>query len=339
MKYFDRFFQPAGWQEKTFTAADGATLRYGHARPAHLAPADIKGTVVITTGYADYIESYYDTLHEYLGRGYEVYIMDWAGQGGSARRAAGALAPRAFGVADHVAHLHQFRHQIVAPHATPDKPMIMSTHSMGGQIGMQYMHLYPKDFDCAVLAAPLVDFGLSGFSRAILSGIFKSAVAMGWRDSALKGGRSNIQRQAVAERKKIRPGEPVRVDLHRTFFELAKPLGAEDPSVALISSLFDSTARMSDEVVLKGISTPVLLGVAGQDHIVNNHAITRAAAMLPDARLVHMPEGTHGLWHDRPSALTAWWKEVDSFLADCHARWQNAAKPSKVAPPPMPPAA
>lgn len=340
MKYFDRFFQPAGWEEKTFTAADGVTLRYGHARPPGIADADIKGTVIMTTGYGDYIESYYDTIHEYHARGYDVWIMDWAGQGGSARRGAGALAEKAFGVADHVAHLHQLRHQIVAPGAVAGKPVILSSHSLGGQIGLNYMHLYPKDFDAAVLAAPLVDFGLSSVARALLSGIFKSAASMGWRDAAIKGGRAGIQKQAQAERKKIRPGEPVRVDLHRTFFSLAKPLGAEDPSVALIDSLFDSTSRMNEEVVLKNLNTPVLLGVAGKDHIVNNKAIDRAASLLPDARVVNLPDATHGIWQDKPAVQSAWWSAVDSFLADCHARWQDV-KPKPLQPviPPLPPAA
>ena len=340
MKYFDRFFQPAGWDEKTFTAADGVTLRYGHARPPGMSDADIKGTVVMTTGYGDYIESYYDTIHDYLARGYDVWIMDWAGQGGSARRGAGALAEKAFGVADHVAHLHQLRHQIVAPQAIAGKPVILSSHSLGGQIGLNYMHLFPKDFDAAVLAAPLIDFGLSGFTRALLSGIFKSAAAMGFRDAAIKGGRAGIQKQAIAERKKIRPGEPVRVDLHRTFFSLAKPLGAEDPSVALIDSLFESTTRMNEEIVLKNLNIPVLLGVAGKDHIVNNKAIDRAATLLPNARVINLPEATHGIWQDKPAVQAAWWNAVDSFLADCHARWNGLnAKPVKPAIPPMPPAA
>lgn len=339
MKYFDRFFQPAGWEEKNFTAADGVTMRYGHARPPHLSDAEIKGTVIMTTGYGDYIESYYDTIHEYLGRGYDVWIMDWAGQGGSGRRAAGALAEKAFGVADHVAHLHQFRHQIVAPQALAGKPTILSSHSLGGQIGLNYMHLYPKDFDAAVLAAPLIDFGLSGFARALLSGIFKSASAMGWRDAAIKGGRAGIQKQAVAERKKMRPGEPVRVDLHRTFFALAKPLGAQDPSVALIDSLFDSTTRMNEEVVLRNLDTPVLLGVAGKDHIVNNKAIERAAALLPDARVIAMDDATHGIWQDKPAVQNTWWAAVDGFLADCHARWLGVnAAPVKPVIPPQPPA-
>lgn len=334
MKYFDRFFQPAGWEEKTFTAADGVTLRYGHARPPHLAPEQVKGTVIMTTGYADYIESFYDTMHDYLNRGYDVWIMDWAGQGGSARRGAGQHADKAFGVADHIAHLHQFRHQIVAPAVRADAPVIYSSHSMGGQIGLNYMHLYPGDFAGAVLAAPLVDFGLSGVVRAVLSGIFKSASALGLRDAAIKGGRAGIQKQASSQRKKMRPQGPVRVDLHRTFFSLAKPLGAEDPSVALIDSLFESTSRMNEELVLKTLDTPVLLGIAGKDHIVNNSAIERAGALLPDARVVSLPDATHSIWQEKPAVLKVWWQAVDGLLADCHARFHAARRPAAATPPP-----
>lgn len=324
MKYFERFFQPQGWQEKTFTAKDGASIRYAHL-PAKGAAV---GTVIITTGYADYVESYYETMQDYADRGYDVWIMDWAGQGGSSKRGAGAL--KAYGVEDHMQHLQQFRHEIVTPVA--DKPVILSTHSLGGQVALNYLRAWPRDFDAAILAAPLVDFGLSPVARAMLSYIFRSAVGMGWRDAAIGGGRAGIQRQAISQRRKTAPNEPVRIDLHRTFFLLAKPLGAEDPSVALIDSLFKSTMQMNEEVVLKSIQTPVLIGLAGTDYIVNNDAIRRAAATIPGAKLVELPKATHGIWQESAEIVKPWWAAVDSFLAEQHNR---KPKPP-VNPPPKP---
>jgi lysophospholipase len=325
MKYFDHFFQPKGWQEKTFTAKDGATLRYGHAAPA----GESRGTVVITTGYADCIETYFDTIQSYLDRDYAVYIMDWAGQGGSAKKGSSPAADKAFGINEHMAHLDQFRHEIVGA-AAGGKPVILSTHSLGGQIGLNYLQHKPAAFDAAILAAPLVDFGLSAQARAVLRAVFRYAAGAGLRDASLSGGRAGIQKQAINARKKIKKDEPVRIDLHRTFFMLAKPLGAEDPSVGLIDSLFESTARLSDEVALKSITTPVLLGLAGRDHIVNNDAIRRAGVLMPDARLLEIPEATHGIWADRPEVQRRWWAAVDSFLDEQHNRWRR--QPPSAAP-------
>ncbi len=325
MRYFDHFFQPIGWQEKTFTAQDGVDLRYGMVMPR--GPA--KGSIVITTGYGDCIEHYFDTIQSYLSRDYAVFIMDWAGQGGSAKKGSSPAASRAFGIGDHVAHLHEFRHSIVAAHGP--EPVILSTHSLGGQVALNYLQKHPKDFDAAILAAPLIDFGLSPQARAAIRIIFRYAALAGMRDLSFKGGRAGIQKQAINARKRAKKDEPVRIDLHRTFFMLAKPVGAQDPSVGLIESLFESTARMNDEQTLRSIQVPMLIGIAGRDHIVNNDSIRRAAQFLPQATVAEVVEATHGMWRDHPGADKSWWVAVDSFLALQH----RGAAPSVV--PPAPP--
>lgn len=328
MKYFDHFFQPQGWQEKTFTAKDGADLRYGIAQPK----GNQKGVVVITTGYGDSIEHYFDTVQDYLDRSYAVVIMDWAGQGGSIKRGGSPAANRAFGIADHVAHLHELRQTVVAPIAG-DQPVILSTHSLGGQVALNHLQQHPQDFDATIMAAPLIDFGLSPQMRAAIRTIFKYAVMAGLRDMSFAGGRASIQKQAINARKKIKKDEPVRIDLHRTFFMLAKPIGAEDPSVGLIESLFESTARMNDETALRNINTPLLIGLAGRDHIVNNDSIRRAAQLLPQARLVDMPDATHGIWSEPPHITKSWWAEVDAFLDTLQNNSKARPVPKKPAPP------
>ena len=325
MKYLDKFFQPPGWQESSFTADDGRKIRYGHAQPTD---TPVKGTVVLTTGYADFIETFHETLHEYLDRGYAVWIMDWAGQGGSDKQK--SSSDKTVEVDDHVRHLRQFRQQIVK--ADADKPVFMSTHSMGGQIGLHYLHQYPKDFDWAIMAAPLVDFRLRGISRTVLKGTFKSAVELGLGNQPIRGARKGIQRQAVAERKRLRSEDPVRMNLHRTFFLMNQQLRAEDPTVGLLDSLLESASKINEEKILKAIQAPILLGVAGGDHIVDNKAILRASTLLPGATLVEIKDATHGMWFDRQGPRTAWWQAIDSYLQDRHVQFDRDHQPIKKPP-------
>lgn len=320
MRYLDRFFQPKNWQEDYFTNQQGKKIRYGHVKPE----GEVKGTVIITTGYADFIESYHETVHEYLDRGYDVWMMDWAGQGGSEKKRGADVKAQV--LEDHVRDLRQFRHQVVQ--AEKDKPIFMSTHSMGGQIGLQYMQRHPEDFDFAVLAAPLVDFRLKGIARSLLQAAFRSAVSLGLGDQTIKGGRRGITRQIRAERKKLRKEDPVRMDLHRTFFLMNQQLRAEDPTFGLIDSLFEATARLNEEIVLRGIKTPVLFGVAGNDDLVDNDAILRAAEYLPNARHAVIPNATHDMWRERLQYRLEWWSHVDRFLQDQHARLAGPKGPS-----------
>lgn len=313
MRYLERFFQPENWEEDFFTSRHGKKIRYGHAEPA----GEKKGTVIMTTGYADFIESYHETIHEYLDRGYAVWIMDWAGQGGSEKKRDDSV--KAQTIDDHVEDLRQFRHQVVQG-ANDGKPVFMSTHSMGGQIGLQYLMKHEKDFDFAVLAAPLVDFSLSGAARTMLQAAFKSAVNLGLGDQSLTGGRKGVTRQILAERKRMRKEDPVRMDLHRTFFMMNQQLRAEDPTFGLIDSLFDATERLNHEKALKNIATHILFGVAGKDDLVDNNATLRAARLIPNAKVAKIDEATHDMWQERQKYRLEWWVHIDAFLTLQHQR-------------------
>ena len=132
MKHLERFFQPDGWQEGSFTNRQGKKIRTGHATPK----GACKGTVVITTGYADFTEAYFETIHNYLDRGYAVWMMDWAGHGGSEKIRKGQQTDqkKVAILDDHIADLEQFRKTVVEPAA--GKPVFLSTHSMGGQVAL-----------------------------------------------------------------------------------------------------------------------------------------------------------------------------------------------------------
>lgn len=306
MKYLDRFFEPDHWQQDTFTNAAGKKIRYGFAEPV----GEKKGTVILTTGYADFIDSYHETIHDYLDRGYAVYAMDWAGQGGSDKNYSDDQKAQV--ITDHIRDLHQFRHTIAKVDA--QKPVILSTHSLGGQVSMHYLKEHEKDFDYAVLAAPLVDFSIKGMARGILKAVFQSAVGLGLGDLIIRDGRKGITKQLTEERKRLKRQDPVRMDLHKTFFLMNRQLRAEDPTIGLINSLFEYTAKLNEEVVLSSIKTPVLFGLAGEDNIVDNDAIRKAANFMPNAKLVEIKGATHSLWHERQSYRQEWWRAVDGFL-------------------------
>ena len=326
MSYLERFFEPKGWQSGKFTNKDGKQIRYGHVEPA----GEKKGTVVLTTGYADLIESYDETIREFTSRGYAVWAMDWAGQGGSDKKITADEKERR--LEDHIHDLEQFRRDIVK--ADDTKPVIMSTHSMGGQIGLHYLQRHPEDFDFALVAAPFIDFELGPLARAALKGIFRTAVELGFGDQDLAGARKSVVRHmsSLHRKKKETDKDAIRIDLHRTFMMLNGEKRAEDPTLAMIDSLFDSTAKMNEETFLKSIQAPVLIGAAEHDETINNEAIKRAAALLPQAKYVFLKDASHGVWTERKPVREEWWRHVDGFLKEQHARFDSA--PAKAAKPP-----
>jgi lysophospholipase len=308
MASLNRFFEPDGWQEDSFTSTTGKKIRYGHAEPA----GEKKGTVVITTGYADFREAYHETIHEYLDRGYAVWMMDWAGHGGSEKNAAPPKKGQT--VEDHIEDLRKFRQEIVQ--FDKSQPLFLSTHSMGGQVALRYLEQHQSDFNFAILATPLVEMRPMGTGKDLMKQAFAAAVEGGLANQRIKDGRRALTRQLTAERKDMREKNPVRMGLHKAFMLLNDKLKAEDPTIGYVDSLFKSTEKTSSENFLRSIKTPVLFGIGGADDVIDNESVRRAGRLVPNAKTVEIDGGLHALWIDRDTQRRAWWKEIDGFIAD-----------------------
>ncbi len=316
MANLNRFFEPDGWQEDNFTSTTGKKIRYGHAEP----PGTKKGTVVITTGYADFIEAYHETINEYLYRGFAVWMMDWAGHGGSEKNTTPPKKGQT--VEDHIEDLRKFRQEIVD--AAAGKPVLLSTHSMGGQVALRYLEQHQSDFNFAILATPLVEMRIKGEPATLMREAFEAAVAEGLADQQIKDGRRSMTRQLVAERKDKREKNPVRMGLHKTFMLLNDTLKAEDPTIGYVDSLFKSTAKTSNDDFLKTIKTPILFGIGKSDDVIDNDSVCRAAKTVQNGVAAEIDGGLHALWIDRDTQRKAWWTEIDAFIADQQLKFKPA---------------
>ena len=76
-----RFTQPEEWVSGEFANADGANLRFGilarHQHPV--------ANIVIVNGLSEFAKKYFETVRNLDDLGYNVYCMDWRGQGASDR--------------------------------------------------------------------------------------------------------------------------------------------------------------------------------------------------------------------------------------------------------------
>src|SRR3569623_3223171 len=73
---------PHDFVSGTILARDGVELRFARRAP----PAWRKGTVCVFTGRGECIEKYFETVRDLRARGFAVAMIDWRGQGHSARQ-------------------------------------------------------------------------------------------------------------------------------------------------------------------------------------------------------------------------------------------------------------
>ena len=86
----ERFLPPPGFVWGSFTARDGAVLRWGH-----LPVANARAECVMAGGFGEFIEKQFETVRDLAARGVAVWCLDWRGQGGSIRPRRLPTRPRA----------------------------------------------------------------------------------------------------------------------------------------------------------------------------------------------------------------------------------------------------
>ena len=119
---------PEGAISGQIKTPDGAELRYARWP----GPVGCKGTVCVFTGRGEYMEKYFETVHELRERGFAVAMIDWRGQGLSSRRLRDPRKGYVRAFSDFETDVETFVREIVLPDCPP--PHFALAHSMGGAV-------------------------------------------------------------------------------------------------------------------------------------------------------------------------------------------------------------
>ncbi|MBA4011871.1 MAG: alpha/beta hydrolase [Phenylobacterium sp.] len=167
-----RFYPPEGWAWGYIGVGDQPLQRYGVASTKRVPVA----TVVIVPGYGETAELWFETASDLIGRGYTVWILDRAGQGGSGRYA----LPRDLGFTPsfdpEVAALRELVRVVVRP--TPTAPLVLLTQADGAVVALSAVRSGLK-VDGVVASAPQM---AAAPEKALLGPVKRaSAPPPGWK--------------------------------------------------------------------------------------------------------------------------------------------------------------
>lgn len=287
--------------------SDGVRLRYGRwsvPKPRAIA--------VVLTGRNEFIEKYDEVARELTQRNFEVWSLDWRGQGLSTR----ALPQRERGyVASFVYYLSDLRAFLRIVRQSSKLPLMVFGHSMGGHVALRYMHDFPDAIDAAVLTAPMIDMTTRRYPPGLAKLIAEVAV---------------VTRFATRYAPSMRDYDPKR-DLFdgndatsdRGRFERRVRLLSENPQLRLGGVTFGWVAAAYRSIViaqapqyLAGITTPLLIFAAGDDRVVNTEAIFEAQKAMRDCRVVMLDGSRHEVMQENDTVRGQFWHEVDRFLLE-----------------------
>jgi lysophospholipase len=323
-------FYPSGVKSGSFRNDEGRDVYYYKAAPV----GELKGRVVFTPGYGDSVNYHYDAVRKWQERGFEVYAMDWIGQGLSDRENPAQVQDANDRLMNrHMLDLQKFVQEIVPKDRSV--PLILSTHSMGGHVGMLHLKNFPGTFDGAVLAAPLLDLNTSILPRSAFKGIVSAMNSLGFDDNSLPNWRNLLNRVKATSGNiaDLTQNDPAKLTLSQQgqlrMEELLKGVQVGLPTWGFLRRIYPSLDEMRRDDYFDNIRTPVLLVAAGRDELIENKSIRFAAKELPKGFLLELPTSTHNVWNDSERNKDTLWKAIDQFVD----HGMNAAPQKRPAPP------
>lgn len=288
------------------TAPDGTKLRIGHWPTANSARR-----IVLCHGRTEFLEKYAEVIGELNGRGFDVWSMDWRGQGLSGRALDNPQKGHIDNFATYMDDLVWFFSLMDAESAAET---VLMGHSMGGHIVLRTLLEGRITADRAIMTAPMLDFPMRRLSRMVIAGLCQAAGLTGF------GGRYVIGMGDYDAARIKFDGNPLTGDRKRfeaIYAAIAANPGVEmgGPTFGWLGAAFNSIGRLHGLSGSSRPSCPILLCTAMADTVVSVDAQNAMGNALPTCTQLRLEDAAHEILHETDAIRGRFWDAFDRFTA------------------------
>jgi len=290
----------------TIKTPDGAELRFARWAP----PAGRKGTVCVFPGRTEPIEKYFETVRDLRERGFAVAMIDWRGQGHSARRLRDPRKGYVRDFADYEIDVDAFVQQVVLPDCPP--PYFALAHSMGGAVMLRVAHAGKRWFDRMVLSAPMID--LPGHRTAFVARALLRLLRLTGQGGRYVPGGSDALTGSESFINNPFTSDPVRFARNAAILEEDPTLGIGSPTVAWADTAFRAMHGFRAANYPSEIRQPILMLAASNDAVVSTAAIEEFAYHLRAGSHLVIAGSKHEILQEQDRYRAQFWAAFDAFV-------------------------
>lgn len=282
-----RFYPPEGWGWGLVQVGDGPAQRYGVSAPA----TAVRAQVLILPDYGESAETWFETASDLNARGYAVWVLDGAGQGGSGH----LTAPRDLGYVNSFspddAAVRAMITTVIRP--TAHAPLVVLGQGVGGLVALRATEKGASPAGL-ILSTPALDSLAGGATTTLEMMLFGHRRAPGqgaWR----RDGQDDFAAGLTHDRWRGRTTH---------LWQVANPdLRMGGPSVAWVSAFNAAAAEARDG--LKDETAPLIV-LEGDG--------AKGCRALPRCEARAFPGGGRRLELERDPVRSAWLEAVDGFI-------------------------
>jgi lysophospholipase len=303
-----RFQKPPHWRWGYFTNSDKARIRYGFSPTSCANP---NGIIVLVPGFTGCGEEFFESIKDFLKAGYDVWEMDWRGNGGSQRYLANPDKIHSLGVSHDTRDLRQFISTVVQNKGA--LPIYLIAHSFGGLVALEFLHDEPALVQKAVLSSPA--FSFPKVPACLAHSVAQTICHFGHGEDYAydQGDYPHLEPKLLNPL--MHTHDPERLRLPDALFYVHPELRIGGATWGFVAQFTEAVDRLTSAPYLASIKAPVLICSGSQDRISYPEPHARVAAILPAARLLVIKDGRHELMRECDTMRNAWLENVFKFLS------------------------
>ena len=276
----------------TVETVDKITLRY--AMWSSLTVPS-KGTVIIASGRAEFIEKYFETITDLRNLGFGVVSFDWRGQGRSSRMLANPKKGYVEDFNQYVIDLETIMEDVVLPDCRP--PYYILGHSTGSLIALLAAPGANNKIRRMVLASPLLSLNslpMSQVNLRRLAGLFKM---FGMGENFIDAKKYTLETASFIGNRLT--SDSVRFKRNGDLARAEPGLAIGGATISWVHAACTAMDRVWDPEFMASISIPTMLIAAGNDQIVSSDAVEEFGARLRTGAQLTIDGAQHELMQER----------------------------------------
>ena len=284
--------RPTGAVSGFVKTQDGYNLRYARWKPTKF-PG--KGTVLLVSGRAEFIEKQYETIADLRALGYEVVSFDWRGQGGSDR----LLEDSRRGYIDDFDQYILDFETVINEIALPDcpAPFFVVGHSTGSLVALLAAPRFANRIDRMVLCSPLLGLGRQSVAMPLVRFLSVAFTFFGLGETFMGGGATPSHSRPFGSNRLT--SDVTRYGKIQKFVEEFRELSIGGPTAAWVSAAMKAMDMVAEPDFHAQITVPTLLITAGNDRVVNNLAAEWLGLRLRSGKCVTVEGAQHELFQEK----------------------------------------
>lgn len=189
----------------------------------------------------------------------------------------------------------------------------MLSHSMGGHIGLRFLHENPNIIKKAIFVSPMFNIKTFSVSRSITKTITKIICNSGFSDHFIFGAkkydstRSNLKKNIFSH-------DPLKFNIQAAAIEKNPDLALGGVTWGWLNAAYKSIDILLQKDYVSTIRTPVLIINAQKDKLVKRSSQKRVHKYLPNCKYISIKGAYHEILFEEQSIIDVFWENFNNFI-------------------------